>query len=96
MVSIAEIFRNIYQGIVAPLVPLAFGASLVFFLWGIAKYIYNLGNEAKIEEGRNIMIWGAVGLFLASSFLGINYFMQRVLAIDTQNAPMEPPVVSLP
>jgi hypothetical protein len=55
------------------LVPLAFTLALLFFFWGVAKYIWSEGQGKA--EGKQIMIWGIVGLFVMSSVWGIVYFI---------------------
>lgn len=61
------------------LVPLAFTLALLFFFWGIAKYIWSEGQGK--EDGRKIMIWGVVALFVMSSVWGIIYFISNELGI---------------
>ena len=61
------------------LIPLVFALCLMFFFWGVVKYIWSVGNEK--EEGRRVMIWGIVGLFVAFSIWGIIKFIQNELGI---------------
>lgn len=58
------------------LIPLAFSLCLLYFFWGVAKYIRNAGNEKTASEGKRIMVWGVVGLFVAVSVWGIIRFLQ--------------------
>ena len=47
-------------------------------------------GEGKAEEGKNIMKWGLIALFVMISVWGIIGFFQRALGIElntTQNAP---------
>lgn len=53
------------------LVPLLFGLALIGFLWGVAQFILQADNEEKRKEGRQIMIWGLVGLFVMTAVWGI-------------------------
>ncbi|MFQ5662115.1 MAG: hypothetical protein ACE5F2_02590, partial [Candidatus Paceibacteria bacterium] len=57
--------------LVNALVPIAIGFAVLFFFWGLAKYILNAGDEEKKSEGRNIMIWGLIALFIMVSIWGI-------------------------
>lgn len=64
------------------LVPLAFSLCLLYFFWGMAKYIrMGATSDKAAEEGRRIMIWGVVGLFVALSIWGIISFIQSELKI---------------
>lgn len=56
------------------LIPLAFVLALLFFFWGVAKYILAVGSDGK-EEGRKIMIWGVVALFVMSTVWGLVAFI---------------------
>ncbi len=56
-------------------------AVLVFFI-GLVKFIFKLGGDAKaVEEGRNMMIWGILGLFIMIAIWGIIAFFQKSFGI---------------
>jgi hypothetical protein len=64
------------------LIPLAFALCLFYFFWGVAKYIREGATSDKAaEEGKRIMIWGVVGLFVAFSIWGIISFIKSELNI---------------
>jgi hypothetical protein len=51
-------------------------AVLVFF-WGLAKFVFRIGGDEKaVDEGKRIMIWGLVALFVLVSIWGLVRFMQ--------------------
>jgi|SRR3989344_6513810 len=52
------------------IVPLLFGLALLIFFWGIVKYIASGGEHGK-EGGRDLMVWGVIGLFVMASIFGI-------------------------
>ena len=57
--------------------------ALLVFFWGLMKYILNLSSgEAKVEEGKNIMKWGLIALFVMVSVWGIIAFFQRALGVE--------------
>ena len=66
--------------IVDILVQVAFVAAVAFFFWGIAKYIWSVGNDGK-EEGKKIMVWGVVGLFVMTCVWGLVYFIRDELQV---------------
>jgi len=80
------------SGIVSEvLIPLAFALALFYFFWGVAKYIRtSAGDEKGAEEGKRIMIWGIVGLFVAFSIWGIITFIQSELGIPEVQNPAIP------
>ncbi len=57
--------------ILGALIPLLFGIALIGFLWGVAITILQADNEEKRKEGRQIMIWGIIGLFVMTAVWGI-------------------------
>ncbi len=70
------------------LIPLAFSLCLLYFFWGVAKYIREgAGSDKAAEEGRRIMVWGVVGMFVAFSVWGIVTFIRKELGL--KNVPTE-------
>lgn len=51
--------------------PIIVALALLFFFIGLAKYILNTGDDEKKAEGRNIMIWGIIVLFVMVSVWGL-------------------------
>ena len=76
--------QNIVQ---ETLIPIAFTLSLLYFFWGVAKYIKSEGDGK--EEGKKIMIWGIVALFVISSVWGLVYWLRAELGLgDTTSLPI--------
>jgi hypothetical protein len=68
--------------VTAILIPLAFALCLLYFFWGMVKYIRTgATSEEAAKEGKNIMIWGVVGIFIAFSIWGIISVIQSELGI---------------
>lgn len=86
-----DIMHNALNIVTNFLIPIAFGLCLLYFFWGIVKYIKTgAGSEAAAKEGRRIMTWGIVGLFVAASIWGIVRFLRSELSIpDIQNVGKE-------
>lgn len=64
-------FVNLLLGIINPLLFLLVGLSLLVFFKGLVTFISNSGDAGSHEEGKKLMIWGVVALFVMVSFLGI-------------------------
>ena len=45
-------------------VVLVVALALLFFLFGLAKFILNASNEEKRSEGKGVMVWGIIALFV--------------------------------
>ena len=81
-VGIIDIIDAAFGLVNGVLIPLAFALSLLYFFWGVAKYIRTgAGSDKAAEEGKRVMIWGIVGLFVAFSVWGIISFIQSELSI---------------
>ncbi len=70
-----------FGNIVRLLIPLSAACALLFFFWGLAKSILKSDSEDGREEGKEIMKWGIVALFVITSIWGIVGFIQDDLGI---------------
>lgn len=77
-------------GVINLLIPLVFALALLYFFWGLSKFI--LGGGEDKEKGKNIMIWGIVALFIMASVWGIINFIEDALGVDGSTAPELPSV----
>lgn len=75
--------------IIQQLIVIAFSTALLGFFWGIAMFVWNAGNEKKRIEGRNVMIWGIIALFVSLSIFGIISALQTTFKIE--NVPLTVP-----
>ena len=70
--DIIEIFLDLIQ-ITLPVIA---GLALLVFFWGLTKFIMNVsGDEKAVSEGKNLMIWGIIALFVMVSIWGILRFL---------------------
>jgi hypothetical protein len=80
-VDLIEVAFNLIR---STLVPLAYGLCLLYFFWGVAKYIRSgAGSEEAAKEGRRIMLWGIAGLFIVFSIWGIIKLIQSELMLPS-------------
>jgi len=70
------------RDIIDILIPLVAALALLYFFWGLAKFILNAGNEDAQKEGKNIMIWGIVALFVIVSVWGLVRFVGSAIGIN--------------
>jgi hypothetical protein len=74
-----SILSGISGIVTAILIPLAFSLALLYFFYGVAKYVWSEGTGKA--EGKQIMIWGVVALFVMSSVWGLVAFIRGELQI---------------
>lgn len=63
----------IYQvvDLILLIVPIVVGIAVLGFMWGVFQLVFNAGNAEKAAEGRKIIIWGIIVLFVMLSVGGI-------------------------
>src|SRR3990167_2243072 len=60
---------NLLIGIIKQAGILVVALALLFFFWGLSKFILQAGSDEGRKEGRNIMLWGIVAV-LDNTFFG--------------------------
>jgi len=65
--------------VVGYLITLVIGIALLTFFWGLVKFIFAQGNETAKTDGKKVMLWGLVALFIIVSVWGIIRFFQAEL-----------------
>jgi len=70
--TIKTLLDKIQTEILNPLIQLLFVAATVVFLWGVIQYVIgSKGNEQQLQKGRQVMLWGIIGMFIMVSAWGI-------------------------
>lgn len=82
---------NIFLGLINPILVLLVALSILVFFWGIVKFIFNSGDEGALEEGKNLMKWGLIGLFVMLSVMGIIAILGSSFGFQIGGIPLLPP-----
>lgn len=70
--SADQLIATITTKVFNPLVILLFAVATLVFAWGVALYIIGSYNsQSKVEQAKNIMFWGIIGMFIMASAWGI-------------------------
>ncbi|MEK7185719.1 MAG: pilin [Patescibacteria group bacterium] len=76
--------HDVINTLLAILVALA----LLYFMWGLARMIFRVaGDEKAIEEGKRIMLWGIISLFVMVSVWGIVNFLADSFGFGERGGP---------
>ncbi|MEK7586490.1 MAG: hypothetical protein AAB453_01320 [Patescibacteria group bacterium] len=62
--------------------PIIITLAILGFVWGLAKYIYSAGEESSKQEGRDIMYWGVIALFVMVSVWGLVELITKTFSIE--------------
>ena len=74
---------NIIKNLVGLATPVVIGLAMLFFLYGLMKFILASGDEEAKETGKRIMIWGIVALFVMVSVWGLVNLLQNNLNVGS-------------
>jgi len=88
--SLGDLLANLSTTILAPLVTALLTLALLAFFWGMIKYIKSQGTDKK--EGKDIMIWGIIGLAVMVSVWGLVNLVVGTLGVN-QNSTITVPQI---
>jgi uncharacterized membrane protein (GlpM family) len=75
------------------IIPLFFIIAILYFFWGLVKFIMGAGDAKKVAEGKGIMIWGLVALVIMATLFGIINWLTNTAGIGgTSTVPLLPQV----
>lgn len=78
----AETFKSLIYRIVDVInifIPVVAGLILLVFFWGIFKYVYSQSDSANKGEGKSIIIWGLIAIFVVASMWGLINLVARIV-----------------
>lgn len=76
-------------GIISSIIPILVALALIYFFWGLIKFILQSG-DAK-DDGKKYMLWGIIALFVMISVWGIVNLLAESFGV--QNTDIEVPSV---
>ena len=64
-----------FVNVLGPISLLLMSLAVLVFFWGLVKFIFRVGGDEKaLTEGKSLMIWGIIALFVMVSIWGIISF----------------------
>jgi hypothetical protein len=69
--SVTTLMNSINRVIINPLIIFIFALAVVFFLYGLAKYLLTPDNEELRKTSKQHMLWGIFGMFIMIAVFGI-------------------------
>lgn len=80
--SFDSFFSNVVNQIVNPLIGFVFALAVLYFLYGVVKFIMSMDSEGGRDEGKKHMMWGIVGITIMMGVWGIMNLILNTLNID--------------
>lgn len=80
--NIKELLEYVLDVLLDLVIPLIVSLGLISFLWGVLKFISSAGNEDKRKEGKQLMFWGIIGLFVMVSVWSIVELITGTFGFD--------------
>jgi hypothetical protein len=65
---------GIFTRLISIIIPIIASLAFLSFIWGIVKFIAKAG-EKEVKEGKSLMIWGVIALFVMVSAWGLVRFL---------------------
>jgi hypothetical protein len=76
--TIEGIINKISTQILNPIIVLLFTLAMILFLWGIIKYVIaSQGDAGKLENAKNSILYGIIGMFIMASAWGFVTILQN-------------------
>lgn len=69
--SVTTLMQSISRVIINPLIFLLFALAVVYFLYGLARYLLSPDNEEIKNTNKQHMFWGIFGMFIMVAVFGI-------------------------
>ncbi|MEQ1499985.1 MAG: hypothetical protein ABL917_01270 [Parcubacteria group bacterium] len=88
--NLSGLLGNI-RGLLNTLIPVLIALAVVYFFWGLVKFLGASGDPKAAEAARSQMIWGVIAIAVMVSIFGLVSFLQNTLGI--QNTTIVPPQV---
>lgn len=73
-----QVLQNVVTEIFNPLYQLAVGVSIVYFLYGVFRFILDFNDPQKKNLGKSHLLYGTIGLFIILSVGGILQFFNTL------------------
>ena len=96
--NVLDVLREI-NTILSTIIPILMVLATVVFLWGVIRYVTASGDEDKLKEGRQFIIFGLIGLFVMVAVWGVVRALVSQFGLQQGNIPPgpgdQPPVRSI-
>lgn len=93
LTRVSSLLQQVYNILNDIVLPGILVLALIFFMWGVAMFILGAGDEEKREQGKHVMTWGIVALFVIVAVWGIVFWIASLLDIGIGGSAPNPGVI---
>lgn len=77
-----SIIQDLLEIIVGTLVPLVISLAVIYFLYGIVKYLIAAGDETKRKESVKVITYGLIAIFVMVCVWGLVSFITNTFGVS--------------
>ena len=85
--AVTNLVQKINQFVLNPIIGFLFALAFIFFLWGVAEFIFRADVESERTRGKKHMIWGLVGMFVMFAAFTIIRIIANTLGVEAPGLP---------
>lgn len=80
--SVVTLMKGVNKVIINPLIILLFVLAVVYFVYGLVRYLLSPDNEEIRKSSKSHMLWGIIGMFIMVSVFGIMSLIINTLGVQ--------------
>lgn len=80
--SIVTLMASVNKVIINPLIYFLFALAVIYFLYGLVKYLLSPDNEELRTSSKSHMLWGIFGMFIMVAVFGIMNLLLTTIGVD--------------
>ncbi len=82
--SVVTLMKSINRVVINPLIIFLFALAVVYFIYGLVRYLMSPDNEEIRKSSKTSMLWGIVGMFIMVSVFGILSLIMNTFGIENR------------
>ena len=63
-------------------IPVLIALAVLLFIWGLIKFVFAGGDDDSRSEGKKLMIWGIITLFVIVSIWGLVGLLGQITGVE--------------
>lgn len=83
--SVVTLMQSVNKVIINPLIYFIFALAIIYFLYGLVKYLLSPDNEELRTSSKQHMLWGVFGMFIMVAVFGIMNILLSTLGVDKKD-----------